>query len=74
LDQAKQLVMRSIDVNDQDQYPFYQLAQIAVEQGDGKAALSFIREGQTRSGAVKKDEWGKLEAAAALVAGTNAPG
>jgi|SRR5215813_9512137 len=64
LEQAKQLVMRSIEVNDQDQYPFKQLAEIAIEQRDGKAALSFIREGRNKPGAVKPEEWAKVEAEA----------
>lgn len=64
LEEAKQLVKRSLEVNDQDQFPFYQLAQIAIEERDKASALSYIREGQNRPGAVKEKSWAKVESAA----------
>lgn len=67
LDEAKQLVTRSLEINDQDQFPFYRLAQIAVQQGDKESALHFIREGKTRPGAVKDREWAEVESGAAAI-------
>jgi hypothetical protein len=53
LTEAKRLVKRSLEVNDQDQFPFYQLAQIAVEEKDKTSAMDAIRDGRNRPGAVK---------------------
>ena len=64
LTEAKQYVMRSLEVNDQDQFPFYQLARIAVKEKDKGAALGYIREGRTRQGAVKEKSWAAVESAA----------
>lgn len=64
LAEAKQLVNQSLGINDQDQFPFYQLAQIAVEEKDQASALNFIREGRSRSGAVKEKSWAALQARA----------
>jgi hypothetical protein len=64
LAEAKQLVKRSLEVNDQDQFPFYQLAQIAIEERDQESAMNFIREGRSRPGAVKEEAWAKVESAA----------
>ncbi len=64
LTEAKQLVNRSLEVNDQDQFPFYQLAQIAVAEKDKASALKYIREGRSRPGAVKEKSWAAVESAA----------
>jgi tetratricopeptide (TPR) repeat protein len=70
LAEAKELVVRSLEVNDQDQYPYYELAKIAIEQKDPEAAWSYIRTGRSRPGAVKEKEWIQVESAAeALRAG-----
>jgi len=61
LKEAKDLVNRSLEINDQDQFPFYQLAQIAVLQKDKKLAIDAIREGRNRSGAVKEKQWVAVE-------------
>jgi hypothetical protein len=70
LAQAKEYVLRSLEVNDQDQYPFYELAKIAVEQGDPKTALEYIRVGRSRPGAVKEREWLKVESEAIAIMGS----
>jgi hypothetical protein len=67
LTEARELVMRSLEVNDQDQYPFSELARIAVLQGDKRAALAYINIGRSKPGAVKEKEWAKLEAAAKVL-------
>jgi hypothetical protein len=73
LAEAKEYVLRSLEVNDQDQYPFYELAQIAVKQGDPKAAWENIHIGRTRPGAVKEKEWAKVEQDANALAANVAP-
>jgi tetratricopeptide (TPR) repeat protein len=64
LAEAKQLVKRSLEVNDQDQFPFYQLARIAVAEKDKASALEYIREGRGRPGAVKEKSWETVKSAA----------
>ncbi|HEY1940180.1 MAG TPA: hypothetical protein VGJ33_19800 [Candidatus Angelobacter sp.] len=64
LREAKQFVQRSLEVNDQDQFPFYQLAQIAVAEKDRANAFKYIREGRSRPGAVQEKSWTKVESAA----------
>jgi hypothetical protein len=64
LTEAKQYVTRSLEVNDQDQFRFYQPARIAVKEKDKAAALGHIREGRTRQGAVKEKSWAAVESAA----------
>ena len=64
LGEAKELVARSLEVNTQDQYPFSELAKIALLEGDKRSALAFINTGRSKPGSVKPEEWAKLEAAA----------
>jgi hypothetical protein len=60
LEQAKHYCELSLEVSDQDQFPFYLLAQIAVQLGDIKAAWGYIYTGRSRPGRVE-DEWVKVE-------------
>jgi len=64
LEEAEELVKRSLAINDQDQFPFYQLALIAVEKGDKASALTYIKEGLNKPGAVKEKEWTAVKSAA----------
>ena len=61
LEQAKQYCERSLEVSDEDPYPFYLLAQIATKLGDAKAASGYIRTGRAKPGTVKQGEWLKLK-------------
>jgi tetratricopeptide (TPR) repeat protein len=61
LEQAKQYCELSLEVTDQDQFPFYLLARIAVKSGDIKAAWDYIYTGRSRPGAVKEKEWAEVE-------------
>jgi tetratricopeptide (TPR) repeat protein len=61
LKEAKEAVQRSLEINDQDQFPFYQMAQIAVKEKDKTSALSYTREGRNKPGAVKEKAWTKVE-------------
>lgn len=62
LGEARELVTRSLEVNNQDQYPFSELARIALLEGDKRSALAFINMGRSKPGSVKPEEWAKLEA------------
>ncbi len=64
LEQAKQYCVLSLEVSDQDQFPFLLLAQIAVQLGDIKGAWGYIYTGRSRPGAVKEESWVKVENAA----------
>jgi hypothetical protein len=64
LTEAEDLVKRSLEINDQDQFPFYQLALIAVEKRDKASALNYIHEGLDKPGAVKEKEWVAVRSAA----------
>jgi tetratricopeptide (TPR) repeat protein len=64
LEQAKEYCERSLEVSDQDQYPFYLLAQIATKQSDARAAWENIHIGRAKPGAVKEKEWVEVEDAA----------
>jgi hypothetical protein len=68
LAEATTLCLSSLEVNDQDQYPFYLLAQIAVEQGDPKAAWEYINAGRNKPGAVTEESWARVESAASALA------
>lgn len=57
---AERLYLRSIEMNDHDQFPFYRLAQIAVAAKKRQEALDYIQVGRTKSGAVKEEEWNKV--------------
>jgi len=59
--EAKEAVLRSLEVNDQDQFPYSQLAEIAIEEGDLDLALKYIEVGKTRHGAVKPEKWQALQ-------------
>jgi tetratricopeptide (TPR) repeat protein len=61
LEEAKKFVKRSLEVNDQDQFPYSQLARIALLENDPKSALECIRQGRSRPGAVKEERWIELE-------------
>ena len=64
LEDAKGYCARSLTVNDQDQYPYLELARIAAAQGDAKAALDAVRTGRTRPGRVDEDDWMRVETVA----------
>jgi hypothetical protein len=64
LEQAKQYCELSLEVSDQDQFPFYLLAQIAIQLGDISGAWTNIYTGRSRSGAVKDKDWARVEDAA----------
>jgi tetratricopeptide (TPR) repeat protein len=64
LEEAKEYCERSLTVSDRDQYPFYLLARIALGLRNPEAAWEYIHTGRTRPGAVKDEDWAKLEAAA----------
>ncbi len=64
LQDAKEYCVRSLTVNDQDQYPYLELARIAAAQGDAKAALDAVRTGRTRPGVVEEGEWKRVETVA----------
>jgi hypothetical protein len=64
LEQARRYCELSLEVSDQDQFPFYLLAQIAVQLGDIKGAWEYIYTGRSRPGAVKEQDWVKVENAA----------
>ena len=57
LREAQEFCERSLGVSDQDQYPYYLLARIAVRQGKRSEALEYVRTGRTRPGAVKEESW-----------------
>lgn len=61
LKEAKESVQRSLEINDQDQFPFYQMARIAVKEKDKASALNYAREGRNKPGAVKEESWAKVE-------------
>jgi tetratricopeptide (TPR) repeat protein len=61
LDEAQRLCLRSLEVSDQDQYPYLLLAEIAAAAGNRQDALRYIATGQTRPGAVKPDEWEQIK-------------
>jgi hypothetical protein len=67
LAEAKDYCVRSLEVNDQDQYPYLLLARIAVEQRDAKAAREFIRDGRRKPGAVTETKWAAVEEKAATI-------
>lgn len=60
---AKTFVERSLQLNALDQYPFYQLAQLAIRLGDWDAASSFVEMGQQQSGAISAEKWKALTSA-----------
>lgn len=60
LDEAKSLYLRSLEINDHDEFPFYRLADIAIQQGKKREALDRIRVGRTKPGAVKDAEWDEV--------------
>ena len=64
LHSAEESVKLSLDVNDQDQHPFFQLAEIALESKKPLKALEYVRIGRSRPGAVKPMEWIRLERSA----------
>jgi hypothetical protein len=72
LAEAKQFVLQSLEVNDQDQYPYSELAEIAIEEGDAKLALDSIGTGRNRPGAVKEEKWAELEQKANALAAREA--
>jgi tetratricopeptide (TPR) repeat protein len=59
--EAKDYCLRSLAVNDQDQFPYLQLARIAAAQGDAKTAIDAARTGRTRPGVVTEDKWKRVE-------------
>jgi hypothetical protein len=67
LKEGKEALLLSLDVNDQDQFPYYRLAQFAVREEDREGAFTFIRVGKTRPGAVKEKEWREVEAGASAL-------
>jgi len=69
LEEAKQYCERSLEVSDQDQFPFLLLARISNRLGDGKSALEYIRIGRLRPGAVKEESWIKEEKRAQNISG-----
>ncbi len=64
LEDAKEYCARSLTVNDQDQYPYLELARIAAAQGDAKAAVEAVRTGRTRPGVVSEGDWKRVETVA----------
>src|SRR6516165_9665806 len=73
LNEAEEFCVRSLEVNDQDQYPFLELAKIRTAKGDPNHALDAIHEGRTRPGAVKSEEWERVESVAKRLAATSRP-
>ena len=67
LKEGKDALLLSLDVIDQDQFPYYRLAQFAVREEDREGAFTFIRVGKTRPGAVKESEWREVESGAATL-------
>jgi tetratricopeptide (TPR) repeat protein len=59
--EAKDYCLRSLAVNDQDQFPYLQLARIAAAQGDEKTAIDAARTGRTRPGVITEDKWKRVE-------------
>jgi len=72
LKEGKEALLLSLDVNDQDQFPYYRLAEFAVREEDREGASTFIRLGKSRPGAVKEKEWIRVEAAAAALSQSEA--
>jgi tetratricopeptide (TPR) repeat protein len=64
LEDAKEYCLRSLAVNDQDQYPYLELARIAAAQGDAKVAMDAVRTGRTRPGVVSEGDWKRVETVA----------
>jgi tetratricopeptide (TPR) repeat protein len=67
LQEAKRLVRRSLEVNDQDQFPFYQLAQIAILEKNAAEAFEYINQGRSKPGAVKVKSWAEVQQKAAAL-------
>jgi len=63
LAQAKQYCELSLQVSDQDQFPYLLLSRIAIQSGDAKAARQYIRTGRSRPGGVKERDWNEVEVA-----------
>lgn len=61
LNDAREYCLRSLSVNDQDQYPYIELAKIALAQGNPEKALEEVRTGRTRDGSVKDADWKRVE-------------
>lgn len=64
LSEAKDYISQSLAINDQDQFPYCQMAEIAIKQNQASIALKYIREGRTKFGEVKTEVWARLQAEA----------
>jgi tetratricopeptide (TPR) repeat protein len=58
--QAKDWYARSLELNPNDQYPHYRMAQLCVLTDDWEAAYRYLRSGREQRGAVKDKEWSQL--------------
>jgi hypothetical protein len=61
LKEAKQFCELSLEVSDQDRYPFYLLAKVSALQGKATAAREYISIGRTKPGAVTDKQWAEIE-------------
>jgi tetratricopeptide (TPR) repeat protein len=52
---------RSLEVNDEDQFPYLQLAKIANRLGEHLLALHYVAIGESRDGAVSEKDWLKVK-------------
>jgi tetratricopeptide (TPR) repeat protein len=83
LEQAKEYCERSLDVSDQDMYPYYLLAQIEAKLGylvkneDERpyfmAAWEYVHIGRGRPGAVTEEQWAEVERTLPRSADSNQP-
>ncbi|MBZ5590966.1 MAG: tetratricopeptide repeat protein [Acidobacteriia bacterium] len=61
--QARDRYRESLDLNPNDQYPHYRMSQLSAVAGDWEEARRYFASGQKQNGAVKPEEWSKLQAA-----------
>jgi tetratricopeptide (TPR) repeat protein len=61
--QAKDWYASSLELNPNDQYPHYRMAQLCALTDDWEGAERYFGSGRQQSGAVKEKEWSALQAA-----------
>ena len=60
---AQDFYRRSLDLNHHDQFPNYRMSELAARLGNWEMAREYYNSGIGESGAVKKDDWMRLDQA-----------